>query len=183
MDSNSNFTLSNPTLSNPTLANPTIRPACEADLPALTAIYNAAVTGTAFTGHLQALSVDERRAWWEAHQDPRFPVLVAGTGDALTGYASLSQWFPTPVYAHTVESSLYLAPNAQGRGLGTMLMRALLEEARRLGHHVILARIWADNAASIAMCRKCGYEVIGVQREVGFRDGKWEDCVEMQVIL
>ena len=62
-------------------------------------------------------------------------------------------------------------------------MRALLEEARQLGHHVVLARIWSGNAPSIAMCRKCGYEVIGTQREVGFRGGIWEDCVEMQVIL
>ena len=161
----------------------TIRPAVKADLPALTAIYNAAVTGTAFTGHFALLTVAERYVWWQAHQDPRYPILVADTGQELLGYASLSQWFNTPVYAHTAESSLYLAPNAQGRGLGTTLMRALLEEARRFGHHAILARIWSENAPSIAMCRKCGYEVIGVQREVGFRSGVWEDCIEMQVIL
>ena len=161
----------------------TIRAAREGDLPALTAIYNAAVTGTAFTGHLAPLSVDDRRDWWQAHQDPRFPILVADTGQERLGYASLSQWFSTPVYAHTAESSLYLAPGAQGRGLGTTLMQALLAEARRLGHHVVLARIWSDNIPSIAMCRKCGYEITGTQREVGFRNGRWEDCVEMQVIL
>ncbi len=161
----------------------TIRPARESDLAALTAIYNAAVTGTAFTSHLAPLSVDDRRTWWQAHQDPRYPILVADTGAELTGYASLSLWYDMPLYAHTAESSLYLAPNSQGRGLGTTLMRALLEEARRVGHHVILARIWSDNAASIAMCRKCGYEVIGTQREVGFRSGAWLDCVEMQAIL
>ena len=161
----------------------TIRPAREGDLPALTAIYNAAVTGTAFTGHFLPLTVEERSLWWQAHQDPRYPILVAETEQELLGYASLSQWYDTPVYAHTAESSLYLAPNAQGRGLGTTLMRSLLAEARRLGHHVTLARIWSENASSIAMCRKCGYEIIGVQREVGFRNGLWEDCVEMQVVL
>ena len=160
-----------------------IRVAREADLPALTAIYNAAVTETAWTGHLLPLTVEDRQPWWHAHQDPRYPVLVAAGDQTLLGYASLSQWFDTPVYAHTAESSLYLAPHAQGRGLGTTLMRALLGEARRLSHHVILARIWSGNAPSIAMCRKCGYEVIGTQREVGFRNGQWEDCLEMQVIL
>lgn len=169
MDSNSNL--------------PTIRPAREGDLPALTAIYNAAVTGTAFTSHVAPLDVEERRAWWQAHQDPRYPILVADSGTELLGYASLSLWHDAPLYAHTTESSLYLAPHTQGRGLGTTLMRALLEEAGRLGHHVILARIWSDNAASIAMCRKCGYEIVGVQREVGFRHGVWLDCVQMQVIL
>ncbi len=161
----------------------TIRPAREGDLPALTAIYNAAVTGTAFTSHVAPLSVDDRLPWWQAHQDPRYPILVADSGAELLGYASLSQWHDAPLYAHTVESSLYLAPHTQGRGLGTTLMRALLAEARRLGHHAILARIWSDNAASIAMCRKCGYEAVGIQREVGFRHGVWLDCVEMQVIL
>lgn len=172
--------ISNP----PTSEDWIIRTAAERDLPALTAIYNAAVSGTAFTGHLQPLTLDERRVWWAAHADPRFPVLVAaGADDALLGYASLSQWYDTPVYAHTAESSLYLATGAQGRGLGTALMRALLAEAKRIGHHVVLARIWSGNAPSIAMCRKCGFETIGVQREVGFRTGAWEDCVEMQAIL
>lgn len=160
-----------------------IRPAREADLPALTDIYNAAVTGTDFTGHFAPLPLEERLSWWLTHQDSRYPVLVAQAGEDVLGYASLSQWYDTPVYAHTAESSLYLAPGAQGRGLGTTLMRALLDEARRLGHHVVLSRIWSENLPSIAMCRKCGYETVGVQREVGFRHGKWEDCVFMQVIL
>jgi len=160
-----------------------LRPAHEGDLPALTGIYNAAVTGTAFTSHVAPLAVEDRLAWWQAHQDPRYPILVADTDGELLGYASLSQWYDVPLYAHTSESSLYLAPHTQGRGLGTTLMRALLAEAKRLGHHVVLARIWSDNAASIAMCRKCGYEVLGIQREVGFRHGVWLDCVQMQVIL
>lgn len=160
-----------------------IRLARDADLSALTQIYNAAVTTTTFTGHLAALTVEERQVWWAAHADPRYPILVAEANGDILGYASLSSWYDLPVYALTAESSLYLAPGAQGRGLGTRLMQALLAEARRIGHHVILARIWAGNAPSIAMCRKCGYETVGVQREIGFRHGKWEDCVVMQVIL
>lgn len=164
-------------------ADPVIRSAREADLPALTEIYNAAATGTDFTGHLAPLSLEERRPWWLSHQDPRYPILVAEAGDEVLGYASLSLWHDTPVYAHTAESSLYLTANAQGRGLGTTLMRALLDEARRLGHHVVLSRIWSGNLASIAMCRKCGYETVGVQHEVGRRHGAWEDCVIMQAVL
>ena len=164
-------------------SGPAIRQAREADLSALTDIYNAAVTGTEFTGHLAPLTLGERRPWWMAHQDPRYPVLVAEADSVVLGFASLSQWYDTPVYAHTAESSLYLASEAQGRGLGTTLMRALLDEVRRLGHHVVLSRIWSGNIPSIVMCRKCGYETVGVQREIGFRHGVWEDCVVMQVIL
>ena len=169
--------------SDTTGTGPEIRPARESDLSALTDIYNASVTGTEFTGHLAPLTLGERRPWWLAHQDPRYPVLVAEADSVVLGFASLSQWYDTPVYAHTAESSLYLASEAQGRGLGTTLMRALLDEARRLGHHVVLSRIWSGNIPSIAMCRKCGYETVGVQREIGFRHGVWEDCVLMQVIL
>jgi L-amino acid N-acyltransferase YncA len=159
------------------------RPAIEADLPALTEIFNAAITGTTSTGHLEVLTVKDRRAWWDSHLDPRYPILTVERAGEVVGYASLSPWSPYPVYEQTVESSLYLAPITQGRGLGTALMMALLAEAKRLGHHVVLSRIWSQNAASLAMCRKCGYEVIGTQREVGLRNGVWEDCVMLQVIL
>ncbi len=162
------------------------RPARETDLPALTAIYNAAVVGSDFTGHFAPLTVEDRRLWWLSHQDPRYPILVAedAADQTVLGYASLTPWSEGfPIYHRTTESSLYLARAAQGRGLGTALMRALLDEARRLDFHVVLSRIWAANAASLAMCRKCGYEVVGIQREVGFRDGVWDDCVLLQVIL
>lgn len=162
------------------------RPAREADLPALTAIYNAAVAGSDFTGHFAPLTVDDRRPWWQSHLAPRYPILVAeDTADqTVLGYASLTAWSEGfPVYARTAESSLYLAPIAQGRGLGTALMRALLDAARQLEFHVVLSRIWAKNAASLAMCRKCGYEEVGTQREVGQRNGQWDDCVLLQVIL
>ena len=163
---------------------PAIRPARDDDLPALTDIFNAAVTGTTFTGYLLPLTLDERRVWFASHSDPRYPLLVAERDGLVLGYACLSAWAAGfPVYAHTVESSLYLRPDAQGQGLGTLLTQALLTEAKRLGHHVVLARIWSGNAASIAVCRKCGYELVGVQHEVGRRHGVWEDCVVMQVIV
>jgi len=163
--------------------SPLIRPAIEADLPALTAIYNYAVRETTATGHFEPLTLEERRPWWEAHIDPGYPILSVEQAGEVIGYASLSPWSPYPVYTQTVESSLYLAPAAQGQGLGTKLMRVLLDEARTLGHHVVISRIWSQNTASLAMCRKCGYEVVGVQREVGLRNGKWEDCVMLQIIL
>ena len=101
----------------------------------------------------------------------------------VAGYASLSVWLEGPVYAHTVEASVFLASDARGRGTGTRLLHALLREAGRQGHHVVIARVWASNAASLALCRKCGFEMVGVQREVGRRRGTWEDCVVLQHVL
>ena len=157
-----------------------IRPARAEDLPVLTEIYNA---GLSAGGYLLPLTVEERRAWYDAHSDPRYPILVAERAGVALGYASLSLWLETPAYAQTVESSLYLRPDAQGQGLGTTLTLVLLDTARQIGHHVVIARIWSGNFASLAVCRKCGYQTVGVQREVGRRHGVWEDCVIMQVIL
>ena len=158
----------------------TIREAVEGDLPALTGIYNAAVAGRRAAPDLTPRTSEDRRRWWQAHRDPRYPILVAEEGGAVQGYAALSAWVSGEVYAHTAEAGLYLAPESQGRGLGTRLMRALLAEAALRGLHAVVARVWADNAASLALCRRCGFETIGVQREVGRRHGAWEDCVVMQ---
>lgn len=160
-----------------------LRAAHAADLPSLLAIYNAAILETTATREVASLSLEERQTWWDAHQDPRYPIIVAEQEGRIIGYACLSQWLSGPVYARTAESSVFLAPDSQGRGLGTRLMAALLEEARRLEHHVVIARVWSQNAASLALCRKCGYEIVGVQKEVGWRQGRWEDCVILQVTL
>jgi phosphinothricin acetyltransferase len=104
-------------------------------------------------------------------------------GGAIAGYASLSPWMPGPVYARTVEVSVFLAPGARGRGLGTHLLRAILSEAERLAHHVVIARVWAGNAASLALCHKCGFETVGLQREVGLQRGAWVDCVILQRLV
>ena len=161
----------------------TIRPAVEADLPALTEIYNAAVTETDATCDITPRHLEERHEWWRAHQKPLYPVLVGESEGEILGYASLSSWVNGVVYTHTAEASLFLASSARGRGLGTTLMRALLAEAARIGHHVIIARVWQSNEASLALCRRCGFEPIGVQREVGRRRGAWEDCVILQRLV
>ena len=161
----------------------TIRPAVEADLPALTDIYNAAVTARSAAPDLTPRTLEERRVWWQAHLEPRYPILVAEEAGQVRGYAALSSWVSGAVYAHTAEAGLYLAPAAQGQGLGTRLMRALLDEAARRGHHAVIARVWADNAASLALCRRSGFETVGVQREVGRRRGAWLDCVLLQFVV
>ena len=157
-----------------------IREAIVDDLPALTEIYNAAVRERLAAPDLTPRTLEERRVWWQAHQYPCYPILVAEEAGGMLGYAALSSWVSGDVYAHTAEAGLYVAPEAQGQGLGTRLMRALLAEAARRGLHAVVARVWADNAASLALCRRCGFETVGVQREVGRRLGAWEDCVMLQ---
>jgi L-amino acid N-acyltransferase YncA len=162
----------------------TIRHANESDLPALANIHDAAITETDATCYLAPFTPTERQVWWERHRNPLHPLLVAEEerGQVL-GYAGLSPWMPGPVYARTVEASVFLAADARGQGLGTLLLQNLLQEAKRLGHHIVIARVWAENAPSLALCQKCGFETVGVQREVGWQHNTWVDCVVLQYFV
>jgi L-amino acid N-acyltransferase YncA len=162
----------------------TIRHAIVSDLPALAQIHDSAITETDATCYLTPFTPAERHVWWERHQNPPHPLLVAEDEMGLVlGYASLSPWMPGPVYARTVEASVFLDTDARGQGLGTTLLQTLLQEAQRLCHHIVIARVWAGNAPSLALCQKCGFETVGVQREVGWQNQSWVDCVVLQYIV
>ena len=70
-----------------------------------------------------------------------------------------------------------------GQGIGSRIKRALIARCRELGYHHLVAKLLADNVASIEYNRKLGYEVVGVQREIGFKEGRWCDVVILQLIL
>ena len=124
-------------------------------------------------------TLEERTHWWQAHLDPRYPVLVAEEGGAVQRLRGAVAWVSGEVYAHTAEAGLYLAPAAQGQGLGTRLMRALLDEAARRGHHVIIARVWAEQrepawpCAGAAVLRPSG---CSVRSGVGTAFGRTACC-------
>ena len=159
-----------------------IRHATVADLPGILALYNHEIrTGVA------TFDVDEKdlaeRALWLADHDARHPVLVADVDGLLCGWASLNRYSDRAAYARTVENSVYVAAEHQGRGHGTRLLAALLNQARTIGHHVILARITNGNAASVALHRHYGFTPVGMLREVGWKFDSWHDVLLMQATL
>jgi phosphinothricin acetyltransferase len=99
------------------------------------------------------------------------------------GFASYGDYRPWDGYLHTVEHSIYIHPDAQGRGLGRALLAALIERAEAQGKHVMVAGIEAKNAASIALHRRAGFEEAGQLREVGRKFGRWLDLLFMQKTL
>ncbi|RFA16154.1 hypothetical protein B7R21_01825 [Subtercola boreus] len=101
----------------------------------------------------------------------------------VLGYASLGAWHAKSGFRHTVEDSIYLRPEATGRGIGRALLGALLERARAGGYHVVVADIEAGNAASIRLHASFGFELTGTVREVGTKFGRWLDLTTMRLPL
>jgi L-amino acid N-acyltransferase YncA len=160
----------------------TIRPATEADLPAILAIYNDAVTKTTAIWNEAPSTLESRRIWFAERRRAGFPVLVADA-DGVQGYGSFGEFRPFEGYRHTVEHSVYVLDQAQGKGLGKMLLRALIEEARRMGKRVMIGAIDASNYASLALHENMGFEEAGRLPGVGEKFGKRLDLVLVQLSL
>jgi L-amino acid N-acyltransferase YncA len=110
-----------------------------------------------------------------------FPYLVAVEADAVLAYAYANHFRTRAAYRHTVEDSIYVAPEAIGRGAGRKLLQALVERCTALGLHQMLAVIGdSGNAASIGVHRACGFEHVGTMKEVGRKFDRWVDVVIMQ---
>lgn len=146
-------------------------------------IYNHYVTGSTSTFDLVARTLDEQVEWLEDRSGARFVLVAVDDHDTVLGFASTSPYRDRAAYATTVEDSVYVADGQQGRGVGTALLTELVTTARAHGFHSMIARIVADHTASIALHRSCGFEVIGHEREVGRKFGRWLDVVVMQIML
>jgi phosphinothricin acetyltransferase len=101
----------------------------------------------------------------------------------VVGYASVSPYRSRPAYATTVEDSVYVRRDQQGQGVGAALLNTLVTRTRDHGFHSIIARIVGGHASSIALHRRCGFDEVGVERQVGRKFGQWLDVVLMQTLL
>jgi phosphinothricin acetyltransferase len=153
------------------------------DAEAMRAIYNIEVLETTVTFDLVARTIEEQIAWIDEHAGG-YPAIVAMDGDGrVVGFASLTAYRPRPAYAPTVEDSVYVDRQYRGHGIGALLLAEIVELARTHGFHSVIARIVGHHETSIALHRKCGFEEIGVEREVGRKLGQWLDVVLMQKML
>ncbi len=159
---------------------PIVRPATEADLPGILAIYNDAVLHSTASWNETAVDLDDRRAWLLLRQAQNYPVLVAAVGDTVAGYASFGDFRAFEAYRHTVEHSVYVAAGARGRGLGPALVQALFPLALALGKTVMIGGIDAANAPSLRMHERLGFRETGRLPGVGRKFGRKLDLVFMQ---
>lgn len=162
-----------------------IRDASETDLPAVAAIYaHHVLTGVASFEETPP-SVEEMAARRAAVLALGAPYLVAERGGAIVGYAYAGSYRARPAYRHTLEDSVYVAPDAFGRGTGRALLDELILRCEADGRFRQLVAVIGDsaNAGSVALHAACGFEMVGTFRAVGFKFGRWIDSVMMQRAL
>lgn len=160
-----------------------IRDATDSDLPGILAIYNDAVAQTTAIWNETLVDLANRAAWLADRQRAGYPVLVASRDGAVLGYASFGDWRAFDGYRHTVEHSVYVRTDQHGAGIGKALMLALIERARGLGKHVMVAGIEAGNTGSIRLHEKLGFTQAGFLPQVGTKFGKWLDLTFLQLQL
>jgi L-amino acid N-acyltransferase len=152
------------------------------DAEAIREIYNLEVLESTVTFDLVPRTLSDQLAWIDAHSGGH-PAIVATDSSELVGFASVSPYRSRPAYATTVEDSVYVRRDRQGEGIGQALLAALVERTREYGFHSIIGRVVGGHAASIALHRRCGFEQVGVEQQVGRKFGQWLDVVLMQVLL
>lgn len=162
--------------------NARIREARETDIEQLTHIYNWAVENTTASFDLTPQTVEKRLEWFR-HYGGAHPLIVAEIDGKVAGYSSLSKFREKEGYAKSVEISVYIDPEYHGKGIGTLLMKEIIERGRKLGHHVIVAGITAGNEISVKMHEKFGFKFCAHFKEVGYKFGQWQDCMFYQLML
>lgn len=159
----------------------TIRPATDADIPAITTIYNVAGIGTTASYDLAPVSVADRLEWFRAKQRRGFPTLVAVEDGETIGFASYGTFRDKAGYDYTVEHSVYVHDGRRASGVGRMLMTALIDHARGHGVHVMVGALDGSNAKSLQFHQTLGFEEVARMPEVGRKFGRWLDLVLVQL--
>ncbi len=160
----------------------TIRAAGEADLSAIAAIYGHEARTGISTFDTEPRPIDQWRERLDS-QTRGDHLLVATDDETIVGYAHSSAYRPKPCYAGTRETSIYLAAHAQGQGLGRQMYDDLLAWLVADGIRTVVAAVALPNPASLALHRACGFEEVGVMREVGRKFDRWIDVLWVQCEL
>ena len=150
-----------------------VRDATEADLPAIVAIYSAAIPGRAATADLEPVTVESRREWFAKHEPARRPLWVAEVDGEVVAWIGLSSFYGgRPAYDATAEVSMYVAPHCQAKGLGRDLMTQMIAACPRLGVTTLLGMFFDHNTASQKLCASLGFEQVGHLARIANLDGE-----------
>lgn len=161
-----------------------IRDAIPTDAESIKEIYNDAVLNTTAIWNDVTVDTANRVKWIQDRQAMGYPVLVAvnDVGQVI-GYSSFGDWRAFDGFRRTVENSVYVHKDARGTGAGKALLATLIERARSIGKHVIVAGIEAGNETSIALHQKFGFVQTAHMPEVGMKFGRWLDLAFLQLKL
>lgn len=152
-----------------------IRPASNADAPAIAAIYNPYITDSCITFEETPVTAADIAQRMLQVQQQGLPYLVACRDEQVIGYCYATPWRARSAYRFSVEVTVYLASEAHGQGIGTALYQALLKQLTDTGYHLAIGGITLPNDKSVALHEKLGFSKVAHFSEVGFKQGAWRD--------
>lgn len=163
-----------------TAADLRVRPARVGDAPAIAAIYNEGIAGRTSTFETRERTPADIEAWFAGG---RFPILVAERDGIVVGWIAASGYRPRECYAGIAEFSVYVRSSERGRRVGDRLMAEFIPALERAGFWKVLSRIFPENDASRALCRRHGFREVGVYERHGRLDGAWKDVVIVERLV
>lgn len=161
----------------------TIRPAQEADLPAILEIVNHIILTTTTYYSYDPETLEDRMDWFRKKQAARLPVIVAEYDGQAIGFGTYGSFRDRIGYRFTIEHSVYVHQNYHQMGIGRKLLDGLIQLAKKQGMHIMIAGIDSQNQGSVEFHRKMGFEPVAHFREVGFKFDQWLDLIFMQLWL
>ena len=161
----------------------TLRLATAVDAGQISEIYNYEVMHTVATFDLVPRSLSEQRDWLVARSGAFAAIVAVNPDGDVVGFAALSPYKERAAYRTSVEDSVYVRRDRNGEGIGRLLLGELLRVAADSGFHAVFARINASGEASIALHRRLGFELVGIEREVGRKFNRWHDVALMECLL
>jgi len=160
-----------------------LRAAQVSDAEAIAVIYNHEVETSTATFDLVPRSIEAQREWITARSGAFSALVAEDSAAGVIGFAALSTYRDRAGYRTTVENSVYVHRDHQRRGVGKLLLSALLDVARDSGFHTVIARIDSQSSGSLALHESLGFVVVGIERQIGRKFGRWLDSVIMQKML
>ena len=152
------------------------------DFQAIAEIYNEAITQGVITMDCAPQSAEDVKSLAEKFHD-RETILIAERDNRAIGWGVIKRYSDRPGYDLCCETSTYLTFEETRKGYGSRLQKALLKQVVEFGYHHVVAKILAANPGSIAFHQHFGFEIVGIQKEIGFLQGEWRDVVILQLIL
>lgn len=166
----------------PAASTLTIRDATPADAAVIADIYNETIRAGYGTMDTVEKTAADLRAQMAGFTEREAYLLLERDGEAL-GWGVIKRYSDRPGYRFCCETSVYLRHAEVRKGYGSVIKRAVIERCRAYGYHHLVAKIWAGNTASIEYNKTFGYELVGIQREIGYLGGQWQDVAIMQLVL
>ena len=152
-----------------------IRHATENDLPQILEIYNDIIKNTTAVYYYEPHTLEMRRQWFMEKQAKGFPIFVAEEDGQIQGMSTIGPFRIPTAYRFTVENTVHVAAHARGKGIGKLLLTPVIEAAKQMNMHAIIAGIDAGNEVSLRLHKRFGFEEVAHFKEVGFKFGMWLD--------